>query len=234
MVFLQYVNPERYNTLWYIHTKKYLTGAYHYPKTPTDSLNLISTYRTPVINTITQDGGGKQQGTNVQFTQEKGTDQQRKSISGIDRNTRDNVTFYYCQCPGHILSLCPNEANIQTFQVNLHQSEVLIPISWVLLDFGSSIISISNYGLVHTIWDTNVTTTVHTNGGSKNYTQTASLHLLPLDDHLNSTYLANLISLSEVESNYQVTMDTSVESVFNVHINDYTIDRILKFGPGLY
>ena len=65
-------------------------------------------------------------------------------------------------------------------------------------------------------------------------TQTVSLQLLPLNVHFNSTSLANILSLSEVESHYQVTMDTTFESAFNVHINDHTILKFLKCGTVLY
>ena len=128
----------------------------------------------------------------------KGTDQQREEISVTDGNTRAGVICYNCQHCVYICLFCPNGDNIQTFQITLNQSEVLSPISWVLLDLGSTVSSIFNAGLVDNIWDENVSTTVHNNGVSKYYTQTESLHLLPLGFHFNSTSLANNISLSEV------------------------------------
>ena len=60
------------------------------------------------------------------------------------------------------------------------------------------------------------------------------MHLLPLDVHVNSTFLANILSLSEVEICYQVTMDTTVKSEFNVLLNDHTIVKFLKCRPGMY
>ena len=81
-----------------------------------------------------------------------------------------DFTCYNFQCPGHIRLFCPNGENIQTFQITLNQLEVLIPIGWVLLDSGSTVSSICNNEIVDNIWDSNVTTTVHVNGGSKDYT----------------------------------------------------------------
>ena len=112
------------------------------------------------------------------------------------------LLFTNCQRPGNIRLFCPNGENIQTFQVTLNQSEVLIIIIWVLLDYGSTIISICNAELFDNIVDANITTTFHTNGGSKDYTQTESLRLLPLDVHFNSTSLTNILSLSKVKSRY--------------------------------
>ena len=60
------------------------------------------------------------------------------------------------------------------------------------------------------------------------------MNFLPLDIHFNYTPLADIPSLSEVDSHYQVTMDTTVESSSNVHINDHTIIKFLKCGSGLY
>ena len=58
--------------------------------------------------------------------------------------------------------------------------------------------------------------------------------MLPHEVHLNSISLVNIIFLSEVESHYQVTLDTTLYSSFNVHINYHTIIKFLKCGPGLY
>ena len=136
MDFLECADPARYNTLWYSLRKHSLTGAYHYPKTLTDSCNLLSHYRSSVKHTTPRYGGGNQQGTNVQFAQVKGTGQKCESIVGTDINTRSDVTCNNFQRPGHIRLFCPNGANIQAFQFILNQSEVLIPISWVLLNYG--------------------------------------------------------------------------------------------------
>ena len=181
MTFLECANPARYNTLCYSLRNNSLTSVDYYPKIFTDSLNLLSHYRPPVKHTIPQCGGGKQRGKNVHLTQVKDIDQQFESISGTDGNTRADVTCYNWKRPGHILLFCPNEENIQKFHVTLNQSEVLIPISWVLFDSGSTVSSIFNADIVDNIRDANVTTTVHTNGDSKDYTQTAPLHLLPLN-----------------------------------------------------
>ena len=178
--------------------KKYLTGVDHDPKTITDSFNLLSHCMPPVKHTIPQNGGGKQRGTNVQSTQVKGTDQQHEAIGGTDGNTRDDVTCYRCQRHIHVRLFCPNRANIQSFQVSLNQSELLIPFSCVILDSSSTVSNIFNADIVDNIRDSNVTTTFHTNGGSKDYTQTASLHLIPIYVYFNSTSLEYILSLSEV------------------------------------
>ena len=144
------------------------------------------------------------------------------------------LLFKNCQLPGQIRLFFPNGENIKIVQVHLNHSEVLIPISWVLLDYGSTISSICNNKLVDNIRDANVTITAHTNDGSKYYTQTESLHFLPLNVHFIYTSLANILFLSEVESHHPVNMDTTFESAINVHINYHTIVKFLNFGPGLY
>ena len=110
----------------------------------------------------------------------------------------------------------------------------LIPISWVLLHYGSNFSSICNYEIVDNIGDSNITPAVNSNGGSKYYIETESLRLFPISVHFNSTLFANILSLSEVESHYLVTMDTTFKSEFRVHINDHKIVKFLKCGPGLY
>ena len=230
MAFLECTVPARYNTLWSILRNNSLTGKNHYPRTLTDLFNLLSHYRPLVMYTIPRDGGVNKWGKNVQFIQVKGNYQHREAIVGTEWNTRSDVTRYNFQRPGHIRLFCPNGANIQTFQVTLNHSDVLICVSWVLIDFGYTVRSIFNAELVDNIRDVNVTTTVHTNGSSKDYTKTASLHFLPLDVHFNSTSLANIISISEVESNYWVNMDTNVKSAFKLQINDHTIVKFLSVG----
>ena len=118
MDFLECDEPERYNTLWSSLRNNPLNGADHYPKTLTDSFNLLSHYRPPVNHTTPRGRGGNQRGTHLQFNQVKFTDQQREAIAGTDGNTRADVTCYNCQRPGHICLFCPNGENIQTFQVN--------------------------------------------------------------------------------------------------------------------
>ena len=216
--------------MWSSIRNNYLAGSYHYPNTLNDSVNLLSHYRPPVTHTIPRDGGGNQRGKNVQFTKVKGTDQQREEISVTDGNTRAGVICYNCQHCVYICLFCPNGDNIQTFQITLNQLEVLIHISWLLLDYGYTVGSIFNADLVDNIRDANINTTVHINGGSKDYTQTASFHLLPLDAHFNSTSLENILSLSEVDSHYQVTMDNTVKSAFNIHTNDHTIVKKFKWA----
>ena len=141
------------------------------------------------MNTIPRYGGGNQWGTNVQFTQVKVPNQQREAISGTDGNTRADITCYNCQRSRHIRLFCPYGTNIQKNQVTLNQSEVLIHIIWVLFDSGYTVSSILNSDPIYNIRDENFTATFHTNGVSKDYTQTASLHLLSLDVNFNSTYL---------------------------------------------
>ena len=122
MAFLECSDPARYNTLLSSLRNNPLTGAYHYQKTLTYSLNLPNHYRPPVEHTTPQYGGGNQQCTNVQFNQVKGTGQQCEAIACTYRNTRSDVTCYNFQRPGHICLFCPNGANIQAFQVTLYQS----------------------------------------------------------------------------------------------------------------
>ena len=93
MSFLECDDPVRYKTLWYSLREKSLTGADYYPKTLTGSSNTLVHYRPPVTHTIPRDGGGKQQGEILHFTQVKGNDQQCDVIEGTGGNTRADVTF---------------------------------------------------------------------------------------------------------------------------------------------
>ena len=102
------------------------------------------------------------------------------------------------------------------------------------LDSSSTFSRIWNTDLVDNIRDANGATTGHTKGRSKYSTQTVPLRLFPFDVIFNTTSLSNVPSLSDVESHYQVTTDTNVESVFNVHINNHAFVKFLKCGPGLY
>ena len=157
-----------------------------------------------------------------------------RKYQGIYGNTRADVTCHNFQLPGNIRLFFNSGVDIQTLKVSLNQSEVFIPISWVLLDYGSTVRIFFNAGLVDNIQDANAATTIHTDGVSKDYTQTASFHLFPLNVHFNSTSLANILSLSDVKSHYRVTMDTTVKSAFNVQINYHTIVKFLKYGLGMY
>ena len=169
-----------YKIFWYSLRKNPHTSADHWPKTLTYSFNINNHYRQPIKHTLPWDGGGKQQGTNVQFTQVKGTGQQRETIARTDRSTGADVTCYNFQRPGHIRLFFSNGDIIQTFQATLNHSKVLIIISLVILDSGSTVSMICYADIVDNILNENITTTIHTNCGSKDYTQTKSFHLIPI------------------------------------------------------
>ena len=99
MTFLECADNVRYKKLWFIIRNNCLTGTYHCLKKLTDSFKLPSHYMPSVTHTTPQDGGKNQRGTNVQFTQVKGTNQQNEEIAGIDINTKDDVTCYNYQQP---------------------------------------------------------------------------------------------------------------------------------------
>ena len=52
--------------------------------------------------------------------------------------------------------------------------------------------------------------------------------------HFNYAYLENTPPLSEGESNYQDNMDNTAKSSFNIHVNDHTVVKFLKYGPWPY
>ena len=64
-----------------------------------------------------------------------------------------------------------------------------------------------NPDLIHRIHDTHPPITVYTNSGSQVYESEASLKLFPFDVYYNPDSIANIISLSEVSSQYRITMN---------------------------
>ena len=94
MAFVELSDSGRYKTLWYSLSNNPLTIIDNYPYTLSDSFKILIHYRPPGTHTIPRDGGGRKRVTNLQFTQVKGTAQQREAIAVTDCNTRANVTCY--------------------------------------------------------------------------------------------------------------------------------------------
>ena len=99
--------------------------------------------------------------------------------------------------------------------VTFNESEFFILLGLEILDSVSTLSIVCYAEIADNIQDATVTTSVHTNNGCKDYTQTESLCLFLLPVHFNSTSLENILSLSDFDSHYLVTMGATVESEFN-------------------
>ena len=73
-------DPGRYKTQWSSLRNNSLSGAENYPKTLSESFNLLRYCRSPVIHTNPWYGGERKQSTNGNFTHVKGTDQRCELI----------------------------------------------------------------------------------------------------------------------------------------------------------
>ena len=200
-------------------------------------------------------GAGGRYGRAFQFVQ-----QQESSmpvgctlVAGRDGTTMQ-LQCYRCQDWGHLANNCPaassrprgstpsGRSGVNMMQVRFgysftQGSDDVIPRSWLLLDTCSTCSCTNNTDLVSAIRDCTAdeVLTVHTNGGSKTFTQMGTLNLFPMSVHYNPSSLANVLSFDTVAqlSGVRITLDTLIERGFLVTYKDMT----LKFRPcsdGLY
>jgi hypothetical protein len=171
---------------------------------------------------------------------------------------RDGTTIvaqcYRCQEWGHLANNCSSntprgrgnggnegQSGVGMMQVqmglNFAHSENLIPKSWLLLDTCSTSSVTNNLDLVHAVrtCSKEEVLTVHTNGGTKSFSQLGHLRLLPLQVHYNPDSLANILCFDDVAciDGVYITIDTRSDHCFNVHYKD----DVFTFKPcfeGLY
>ena len=75
---------------------------------------------------------------------------------------------------------------------------------------------------------------VYTNGGQVNYDRIGVFSLLPFYVYFDECSMANILSLKDVSSKFQVTMDTTVENSMNVHVSDHQVLKFKQCGNGLH
>jgi hypothetical protein len=90
---------------------------------------------------------------------------------------------------------------------------------WILLDNQSSVTVFSNKELVENIRDTNVTLTLHTNGGVLTTSQKCDIPQWG-KAWFASDGLTNIFSYAEMAERYKITTDSEVENAFIVHLPD--------------
>jgi hypothetical protein len=147
----------------------------------------------------------------------------------------------------HLTSGCVAHKTTRAGQYNLTQVSVdictaenvvlehhALPSTWLLLDSCSTMDIVSNGNLLHDIHHVNCPVTVRCNAGRVQLTHQGYLGDYPYPVWYNPNGVANILSLSNVADNYQVTMDTKRSNGITVHTcNGFTID----FTPspnGLY
>ena len=111
----------------------------------------------------------------------------------------------------------------------------MIPNTWILLDSCSFISSISNVDLVRDIEQAKQTTRAWKNSCFIDYNLQCKLNILNgLTTYFIKDGIANILSLSEVNNIYQVTMDTSKEKTMIVHISKNKVLVFKEIGNGFY
>ena len=117
------------------------------------------------------------------------------------------------------------------------QGDNVIPRSWILLDTCSTCSSSKNADLVHCIRTCTAEeiSTVHTNGGSKTFTELGMFILLPIEVHYNPTFLTHVLSFDAVAKveGVRITLDTNIECGFRVTYHDMSL-KFLTCADGLY
>ena len=163
-----------------------------------------------------------------------------EAVPGNDGKLYTHITCHNCNTPGHYSNQCPSnkkhKVTLAHFSLTQQKLE-LIDKNWILLDTCSTVSVFCNKYLIKDVRDClpGQGITVVTNGGSETFVQQGTMKLLPLEVHFNPSYIANIISLSDVANlkGARVTMDSSVARVINLHFNG-DIYQFKECADGLY
>jgi hypothetical protein len=171
-------------------------------------------------------------------------------VPGTDGRIVD-AECYRCLQLGHVARMCPvaaaelttvrraNSRNASMLQIalNFAQGEDQIPSTWILLDTCSTASVARTRSLVKDIkaCSANEVLTVHTNGGTKSFLETAEFKLLPIKVHFNEDSMANILSLKDVASlpNVRVRMDTYQDRAIFVELGE-NVWKFAECRDGLY
>ena len=90
--------------------------------------------------------------------------------------------------------------------------------AWILLDSCSTLNWFYNPSLILNVrpCTEEELMTVYTDSGQVDYNHVGTLSLLPFDIYFDKHSMANILSLKNVSSKFQVTMDTTDENSMNV------------------
>ena len=124
-------------------------------------------------------------------------------------------------CPRSRTNAGRNVASNLQISVGLMQrDEMIIPMSWILLNTCSTASVCNNVTLLRTIEDCsdNDSLKVFINGGSKTFHKRAPLKMLLISMYYNEDSIANILVFTDVVSipGVQITMDTDKERAMNI------------------
>ena len=227
--FITFADQSRYQGLWESLSNATLLGRDDYPLNITAAYDLLSHYR------------GARRGNNhdgpvhVSFAQINET---LPPLADTNGETLPDISCWKCMRLGHLSRHCPDLVKVQNVQLRYiqltHTPSDIVPVTWLLLDSGSTISSICNPDLVQDLFSVKEPVRVFTNGGSQDYLQRGRLKLFDFPVYFNDASMANILSLSEVAAAYRITMDTSTSPSIPVHLNEDTQLIFTQCGSGLY
>ena len=121
-------------------------GDDRYPHDISSARDILYNYSMPNSNNNTND-------TQLILSQVNSDDSKSRGnnapIPGTDGKWNPIVTCYKCNKIGHIRHMCPSSDSVQFFAVTLTSLDNnIIPRSWILVDFCSSINSMCNKDLI--------------------------------------------------------------------------------------
>lgn len=165
--FITFSDPNRFGTLWQQLSNAILLGRDEYPENLVGAYDLLSHFQT------TNKQSGPRLPANVTFTQVLEQAQRQDPVAGTDDQTYSSTLCYKFHRMGHRANVCPSPTRAGPFQgfqhvffTHIDDDDDRVPQDWLLLDSGSTISSICNPDLIHSIQDTYPPVTVYTNGGS--------------------------------------------------------------------
>ena len=142
-----------------------------------------------------------------------------------------------CGSHGHAHWYCPKPTSAKGVQLSQVGDEIPAEINphWLLLDSASTVSSVKSESMVTKIEPAgDDSTKVFTNGGEMEYSHAGELRFFPFRVFYNKDSIANILSLAHIRDKYKVTMDSSVDDAFYVHISPKHILRFQRHSPGLY
>jgi len=103
----------------------------------------------------------------------------------------------------------------------------------ILIDTGSICSVFNNEKMLVNVRDSDSVLRAYTNGGHQDSTKVADLPGF-FKVWFNPKSMLNILSFAEVRKKFRVTMDTSTDPSFNVHLNDGKIIKFVEIKSGLY
>ena len=236
VVLLKGADPIRYKSLWTSLENDMSLSVDKYPTTISRAMNLLTTWKDPTMKKVgtggPRGGDGADRRDGVTFAQ---VARSGGATPGTDGITHAEVKCYNCNWFGHYANSCPRrDSHVQGAHVTLAQSK-LLQSGDLLLDNQSSISICCDKDFVADLKRDPRGVHVITNGGSINADFYGTSTILPKLTNVwyNEDSITNILSLSEVQKHYRVTMDSESNDGFVVHLDG---EKKLKFKEreGLY